>query len=48
MRTMLRAACLIELVVGICAATASAAEMERLALVERAATDVVTDTGGFR
>ena len=45
MRTMLRAACLFELVVGICAATASAAEMERLALVERAATDVVTDTG---
>ena len=45
MTTMLRAACLFGLVAGLGAATASAADMERLAVVERAATDVVTDTG---
>jgi hypothetical protein len=42
---MFRAACLFGLVAGIDAAAASAADMERLALVERAANDVVTDTG---
>jgi allene oxide cyclase len=45
MRTMLRTACLLGLVTGMGAVAASAADMERLALVERAATDVVTDTG---
>lgn len=43
--TMLRAGLLFGLVVGLGASGALAAEMERIAVVERAATDVVTDTG---
>ena len=45
MTTMLRALSILGLVAGIGTATASAADEQRLALVERAATDVVTDTG---
>jgi allene oxide cyclase len=45
MRTMIRTACLVGLLAGIGGTGVSAAEVERLALVERAANDVVTDTG---
>lgn len=43
--TMLRAGLMFGLVAGLGASGAFAAEMERIALVERAANDVVTDTG---
>lgn len=45
MRPTLRTACLLAILTGLGPTGALAATPERLALVERAATDVVTDTG---
>ena len=44
MSTLLRSVCLLGLVAGPCGAV-FAADIERVAVVERAATDAVTDTG---